>query len=73
MVGFIFGILVLLVGVGLGVFFGIYKKTSKKFAFVTIVAGVILAVLLTWLGCIVSVPILPAFRPTFRKLRLLIL
>ena len=81
MVGFIFGILVLLVGVGLGVFFGVYKKTSyekdyygsykkdangdriqntekpfKKFALVTIVAGVILAVLLTWLGCIASVP-----------------
>lgn len=81
MVGFIFGILVLLVGVGLGVFFGVYKKTSyekdyygnykkdangdriqntekpfKKFALVTIVVGVILAVLLTWLGCIASVP-----------------
>lgn len=81
MAGLIFGILVLLAGVGLGAFFFAYKKVSyqrdrwgdyvrdaegnrielsstpfKKFSLVSIVAGVLLAVLFIWLGCIASVP-----------------
>lgn len=81
MAGLIFGIIFLLAGVGLGIFFFAYKNTSyeedfygnykkdeygnrikittkpfKKFSFAPVVAGVLLAVLLVWLGCIASVP-----------------
>lgn len=81
MVGLIFGIIICLAGVGLGVFcathkethyaedlFGNYKKDEngnrmletthpwRKSALVIIVAGVLLAALLIWLGCIASVP-----------------
>lgn len=81
MAGLIFGILILIAGVGTGVYFAVAKKTSyeedlfgnykrdaegnriikttaplKKFALIPIVAGVLLAVLLVWLGCIASVP-----------------
>ena len=81
MAGLIFGIIFLLTGVGLGVFFFAHKKTSyeedlygnykkdtngnriqrithpfKKFALLAVIAGVLLAILFTWLGCIASVP-----------------
>jgi hypothetical protein len=80
MAGLIFGIIFLLVGVGLGVFFFVHKETSyeedfygykkdanghhiqrtthpfKKFALLTMIAGILLAMLLTLLGCIASVP-----------------
>ena len=82
MTGLIFGIIFLLVGIGLGAFFFVHKKISyeedyygnykkdtngnriqktttqpfKKFAVLTIVLGVLLAILFTWLGCIASVP-----------------
>ena len=81
MVGFIFGIIFLLAGIGLGVFFFVHKYTSyeedsygnykrdgngnriqkttrpfKKFAVLAMVVGILLAILLTWLGCIASVP-----------------
>lgn len=81
MVGFIFGIIFLLAGIGLGVFFFVHKHTSyeedsygnykrdgngnriqkttqpfKKFAVLAMVVGILLAILLTWLGCIASVP-----------------
>lgn len=81
MAGLIFGIIFLIAGVGLGVFFCVHKKTTyeedyygnykkdangnriqtttkpfKKFSLVSIVAGVLLAVLLIWCGCIASVP-----------------
>lgn len=81
MVGFIFGIIFLLAGIGLGAFFFVHKHTSyeedfygnykkdangnriqkttrpfKKFAALTMIVGILLAILLTWLGCIASVP-----------------
>ena len=81
MVGFIFGIIFLLAGIGLGVFCFVHKHTSyeedsygnykrdgngnriqkttqpfKKFAVLAMVVGILLAILLTWLGCISSVP-----------------
>ena len=81
MIGFIFGILALIAGIGLGVYFFTHKETSyksdkfgnyerdavgnkisvterplKKFSAISIIAGLVLAVLLTWLGCIASVP-----------------
>lgn len=81
MVGLIFGILTLLVGVGSGICFLVYKKTSyekdfygnakrdtngdriqtttrplKKFSLIVIIAGILLATLFIWLGCIASVP-----------------
>lgn len=73
MVGFIFGIIVLLLGAGTGVFFSMYETTTyerdlsgnrikkgtrplKKFTFIPIVAGVLLGILLVWLGTIASVP-----------------
>ena len=81
MVGFIFGIIFLLAGIGLSVFFFVHKHTAyekdsygnykrdgngiliskttqpfKKFAVLAMVVGILLAILLTWLGCIASVP-----------------
>ncbi len=81
MVGLIFGIIFLIAGIGVGVFFLTHKETSyekdfyghykkdesgnriqatnkpfKKFALMAMIAGILIAVLLTWLGCIASVP-----------------
>ena len=72
MAPFILGIIVLLLGIGLGVFCFTYKKAPKKgasgnmiidvsrplrkFSVVSVVLGIIFAGLLGWLSCMTSVP-----------------
>lgn len=80
MVGFIFGIIALLAGVGVGVYFTTvkykrykmdsngdyvynggtrvqeYTRPLKKFAWISFALGLILAIMLTFFGCIASVP-----------------
>ncbi len=72
MAPFILGIIILLLGIGLGVFCFTYKKAPKKgasgnmiidvsrplrkFSVVSVVLGIIFAGLLGWLSCMTSVP-----------------
>ena len=77
MVGLIFGIIVFLVGITIGIYFiaqksydydmygrpkedsdgnVIYERPLKKIAFIPMLIGLVLSIVLIWLGCIASVP-----------------
>lgn len=62
MVGLVIGIIILLFGIGLGIWFLVCKedfeeeKPLKKYAWISFAGGAILGILLTLAGCICSVP-----------------
>lgn len=62
MVGLILGVIILLIGIGLGVWFLLYKEefggetSLKKYAWIPFGGGALLCLLLTLAGCICSVP-----------------
>ena len=60
MVGFIFGIIFILIGIGATIFFGVFKDEDgvaflKKYAIAPVVIGIALGGVTTFLGCITTV------------------